>query len=157
MRVLFILVATVMAAVGLIATINVPNIEDSKRILANYRDDPQETLQRLESAIFQCVPNTAKSATGTRLTGAVIAPFYLKIVDLRIEGAPKDSFGVQVQKWITTNHPELLTSLPDEDFLELVGYLKEIAEDDVENCILSAAVSSDGSLRRSADNWDLRL
>jgi hypothetical protein len=157
MRVLFILVATVMAAVGLIATIKVPNIEDSKRILANYRDDPQETLQRLESAIFQCVPNSADSAIGTRFTKAVIAPFYLKVVDLRFEGASKENVKAQMQKWITTKHPELLTSLPDQDFLELVGYLKEIAEDDVENCILSAAVSSERSVRVGADNWDLRL
>ncbi|MCI9868438.1 hypothetical protein RHIZ_20950 [Rhizobium skierniewicense] len=157
MRVLFILAATVVVAGGLIATIKVPNVEDNKRILANYRDDPQTTLQRLESAIFQCVPDSAKSATGTRFTKAVIAPFYMKIVDLRMDGAPKDSFSAQIQKWIITNHPELLTSLPDKDFLELVGYLKKIGEDDVENCILSAAMSSDRSVRGGADNWQLRL
>ena len=156
MRVLFILVATVVVAGGLIATIKVPNVEDTKRILANYRDDPQTTLQRLESAIFRCVPDSAKSATGTRFTKAVIAPFYVKVVDLRMEGAPKDSFSAQIQKWIITNHPELLTSLPDKDFLELVGYLKKIGEDDVEDCILSAAMSNDRSVSGGADNWELR-
>jgi hypothetical protein len=157
MRVLFILVATVMVAGGMLATIKVPNVEDSKRILANYRDDPQTTLRRLESAIFQCVPDSAKSATGTRFTQAVLAPFYVKIVELRMERAPKDSFSAQIQKWIITNHPELLTSLPDKDFLELVGYLKKIGEDDVENCILSAAMSSEGGIKGGVDHWELRL
>lgn len=157
MRVLFILVATVIVAGGLIATIKVPNVEDTKRILANYRDDPQTTVQRLESAIFQCVPESAKSATGTRFTKAVIAPFYVKVVDLRMQGVPKDSFSAQIQKWIIENHPELLTSLPDRDFLELVGYLKRIGEDEVENCILSSAMSSDRIVKGGADNWELRL
>ncbi|RYG85314.1 MAG: hypothetical protein EON58_23155 [Alphaproteobacteria bacterium] len=157
MRVLFILVATVMVAGGLIATIKVPNVEDNRRILANYRDDPQTTLQRLESAIFQCVPDSAKSATGTRFTKAVIAPFYVKVVDLRMAGAARESFSAQIQKWIINNHPELLTSLPDKDFLELVGYLKKIGDDDVENCILSAAMSSDRNVRGGVDNWELRL
>ena len=96
MRVLFILVATVMVAGGLIATIKVPNVEDNRRILANYRDDPQTTLQRLESAIFKCVPDSAKSATGTRFTKAVIAPFYVKVVDLRLAGAARESFSAQI-------------------------------------------------------------
>lgn len=157
MRVLSIVVATVIVAGGLIATIKVPNVDDTKQILANYREDPQTTLQRLESAIFQCVPDSAKSATGTRFTKAVIAPFYVKIIDLRLEGPPNGSFSAQIQKWIISNHPELLTSLPDEDFLELVGYLKKIGEDDVENCILSAAMSSDRSVRGGAGNWELRL
>lgn len=112
MRVLFILAATVVVAGGLIATIKVPNVEDTKRILANYRDDPQTTLQRLESAIFQCVPDSTKSATGTRFTKAVIAPFYMKIVDLRMEGAPKDSFSAQIQKMDHNQSPGAFDSPP---------------------------------------------
>ena len=157
MRVLFIVAATLIVAGGLIATIKVSNIGDTKRILANYRDDPQRTLQRLESAIFQCVPDSAKCATGARFTKAVIAPFYMKVVDLRMEGASKDSFIAQIQKWVIADHPELLASLPDKDFLEMVGYLKKIGEDDVENCILSAAISRDRSFTEGADRWELRL
>lgn len=152
MRILFIIAATAAVAIGVIATIKVPNVEDSKRVLANYRADPQTTLKRLEVAIFECVPDSAKSATGIRFTTTIIAPFYVKAVELRSDGTTEDSFRAQIQKWIITNHPQLLTSLPDKDFLELISYLTKIGEDETENCILSSATSSVRSVESVANN-----
>lgn len=157
MRVIFILAAGAAVAFGLIATTKVPNLEDSKRVLANYRADPQATLQRLEAAIFLCVPDSAKSDTGIRFTKTIIAPFYVKAVELRLDGSNKESFIEQIQKWIKTTHPQILTSLPDEEFLELISYLTNIGEDETENCILSSATSNVRSVESGANSWQLRL
>jgi hypothetical protein len=138
MRVLFILATTAVVAGGLIATIKVPNVRSSERVLASYRADPQTTLKRLETAIFKCVPDSAQSAVGVTFARPFIAPFYLEIAKLRMEGTPRDRIATHLQSWIPINHPKLLTDLPDKDFRELIGYLQTIGEDDVENCILSS-------------------
>ena len=156
MRVIFILAAAAIGAGGLISTIKVPNVTGSKQVLTSYRADPQRTLKQLETAIFECVPDSTKSPVGVQFTGTVIAPFYVKILDLRIEGPHKDTFSAQLQKWIVANHPQLLTDLPDKDFLELVGYLDKIGDDDVENCILSSATSKSSSIATGANELNLR-
>jgi hypothetical protein len=155
MRIFFILIATAAAVGGLVFTLKVPNIKGSERVLANYRANPLNTMKKIETAIFECIPDTAKSAVGVKFTRELIAPLYIKIVDLRLQGVPKETASAQIQKWIVTNHPKLLTELPDKDFLELSGYLKTIGNDDVENCIISSAALKDG-VDIKADEWDLR-
>ncbi|WEZ84029.1 hypothetical protein P6U16_04740 [Rhizobium sp. 32-5/1] len=152
-----ILAAMAVIAGGLFTTLKVPNTRGVERILASYRADPQATLKRLETAVFQCVPESADSPVGMKLTGTVIVPFYVKALDLRMKGATRDAFGAELQKWIVAHHPKLLTDLPDKDFLELFGYLKRIGEDDVENCILSPARRDDGGTELRTNTWDLRL
>ncbi|MBB4006438.1 hypothetical protein [Allorhizobium taibaishanense] len=157
MRVIFVFAAVALVVGGVIATIKVPNVRGAERVLANYRADPQGTSKRLQAAISECVPDSAKSPIGMQFTKTVITPFYVKTLDLRMEGASRDTFSAQLQKWIIANHPTLLTTLPDRDFLELIGYLKKIGEDDVENCILSSAMSGDSSIETSSNKWSLRL
>lgn len=157
MRLLFIVSAIALLTGGVIATIKVPNKGGSERVLSSYRANPQKTLSLLEAAIFECVPESAKSPIGVQFTKTVIAPFYVKIVDLRMEGAPKDAFGAQLQKWIISNHPKLLTDLPDKDFLTLVSLLKRVGEDDTENCILSSSTAERSRAEMDANEGGLRL
>ena len=155
MKITYILVAAAVTAGGMIATIKVPNTKGSERILADYRSNPQLTIRRIETAIFECVPDSAKSPVGLKFTKGVIAPLYLSIVDLRLQGAQKDTVSAQVQKWIITYHPKLLTDLPDGEFLELVGLLQAMGEDKVENCILASTTSNKGADLKVED-WGLR-
>jgi hypothetical protein len=155
MRLLFVLAAAALVAGGLIATMKVPNVRGTERMLASYRADPLGTSKRLQAAIFECVPDSARSPVGIQFTKTVITPFYVKTLHLRMEGASKDTFRAQIGKWIMTNHPKLLTTLPEKDFLELLGYSKKIGEDEVENCILSSA-TLDNSSSETRLNKDLR-
>ncbi|WP_105385255.1 hypothetical protein [Neorhizobium alkalisoli] len=138
MRIFLVLAAAAVVSGGLISVIKVSNVNGSERLLKSYRTDPQKTLMQIESAIFECVPGSAQSSTGSRFAGAFLAPFYVKIVALRMERVSRETIGAQVQKWIKASHQKIL-SLPAKDFLELMGYLKALEEDDVENCILSSA------------------
>jgi len=157
MRILFILAATAVVAGGLIATVKVPNVKGSERVLVSYRADPQWTLKRVEAAIFTCVPNSTQTPNGVRFIETVIAPLLIRTLELRMEGASKDIFNAEFQKWIATKHPELLTSLPDKDFLELAGYLQKIGDDEVENCVLSSTMSNDRTIETGPMKWALRL
>ncbi len=155
MRVFFILIATAAAAVGGLAfTLKVPNIKDSERVLANYRAAPLDTMRKIETAMFACIPDMAKSAVGVKFTRDLLAPLYIKTVDLRLQGVPKETANAQIKRWIVTNHPKMLTDLPDKDFLELSGYIKTIGNDDVENCIISSATLK-GRVDIKAHEWDL--
>lgn len=138
MRVLLVLAAAAVVSGGLMSTIKVSNINGSDRLLESYRTHPQSTLTRIESAIFECVPGSARSTIGLRFARAFMAPFYVKIVALRMEGVSRETISAQIQDWIKTSHQQIL-SLPAHDFLELMGYIKQIEEDAVENCILSSA------------------
>ena len=139
MRVIFVLTATAVIAIGLFFTIKVPNTRDSERLLVSYNADPKKTLKRVEAAIFECVPGSGKSVVGAKYTGPFIAPLYIKVVSLRMEKISKDTMSARLQNWIKTNHPKMLTDVPDKDLLELLSYSEAIADDDVENCILSSA------------------
>lgn len=139
MRAIFILATVAVVAGGLLYTIKLPDTESSKQLLSNYQKDPEKTLQKVESGIATCVPGIAKSRVGTRFTRSLIAPMYLKVVDLRVNGNRGDDFDDIMKKWISANHPDVL-ALPDAEFLELAQYLKSIGDDDIEICILSSVV-----------------
>ena len=125
-------------------------------MLASYRADPKTTLGNVEVAIFECVPDSAQSPVASKFVREVITPFFIKIVDLRTQGVSKDGISAQMQKWIINEHPKLLTDRPDEHFAELIGVLKKIGEDDVENCILASAASGVAAGVR-AEEWGLRI
>lgn len=156
MRVFYLLFAVAAIAAGLMATIEVPNIGDAQDLLAQYRDNREATLDSLEAAIFQCIPETAESANGRYFATAVIAPFYLHAAKLRFDGVGEEQFRSEIQMWFKTHNPQLLSKLPDSDFLELVGYLEVAGKDDVENCMLAFAIAN-GERRARMNNWALRL
>ncbi|WP_075292200.1 hypothetical protein [Pararhizobium arenae] len=157
MRVIFVLTAAALVTAGLFVTMKIPNVKAVERLLTSYRADPEETSKRLEAAVLECTPGIAESPIGIDFAKTIITPLYVNTLELRIKGASKSNFNLQLQEWIKTNHPELLTALPDRDFRELVGYLKKVGEDDVENCILSSAISGESVMKTSSNKWDLRI
>jgi hypothetical protein len=156
MRILIVIGAAAVVIGGAVATFKVPNTAGQQRVLASYQADPKTTLLGIETAIRKCVPGVAQSRVGMSFTKSVIAPLYVQLLHLRKEGADKAAISTQMQKWIINEHPKVLTGLPDKEFLELVSYLKKMGEDDVENCILSAA-SEPANLGDDASRWNLRL
>ncbi|MGE6783620.1 hypothetical protein ACQKGL_13965 [Ensifer adhaerens] len=155
MKTAYILIATILT-VGLVATIKVPNTRGNERLIASYRADPKTTLGNVEAAIFECVPDSAQSPVASKYVREVITPYFIKIVDLRSQGVSNDGIIAQMEKWIIDEHPELVTDRPDEHFAVVIGVLKKIGEDDVENCILASAASSK-VVAVEAEEWDLRI
>ena len=155
MKTAYILIPTILT-VGLVATIKVPNTRGNEQLIASYRADPKTTLGNVEAAIFKCVPDSAQGPVASNFVRKVITPYFIKIVGLRSQGLPKDDIIAQMQNWIIDEHPELVTDRPDEHFAVLIGVLKKIGEDDVENCILASAASAE-VVGVEAEEWDLRI
>ena len=155
MKTVYVLIATIVT-VGLVATVKVPNTRGNEQLIASYRADPKATLRNVEAAIFECVPDSAQSPVASKFVRKVITPYFIKIVDLRSQGVAKDGIIAQMEKWIIDEHPELVTDRPDEHFAVLMGVLKKIGEDDVENCILASAASAE-IVGVRAEKWDLRI
>lgn len=156
LRILLIIAAVIVLIGGAVATIKTPNVRAQERVLARYKVNPDTTRASMRTAILKCVPGIAQSRVGPRFTGSVIVPLYVKLLHMRQSGTDRQAISAQMRKSIIKDHLKLLDGLPDKDFLEMVGYVKKMGEDDIENCILDT-VSEGAPLNENTKQWGLRI
>ncbi len=154
MRGLVIIAGVIAIAGGLLATIKVPNVRQSKQLLEMYRAEPAAMLERVAAAIFECAPQSAEGALGERYTKTFITPFYIEAVEYRNSAQPIDG-QAHMQKWMNENHANLFSQISEDDFADMLALIETIGVDDVENCILSSATSKPKKI--DAKRWELRV
>jgi len=139
MRYIIIMLGLAVAAGGAVATIRGSDTRQSEQLMANLRADPAATINAVEAAVGACVSGLSGSRIGQRFARSLIAPMYLRVIDMRLKGVSGNEYDTQMKAWIVKHHPEVLR-LPDKDFVELSGYLKAVGADDVELCMLRSAL-----------------